>query len=62
MEILLSTVHQSWSLTGLLRGVFSPRLENTAFLLADELNAHQALAVVEALEEIHSRNLSLLNK
>ncbi|KAG7227556.1 hypothetical protein INR49_005371 [Caranx melampygus] len=37
-------------------------LENTAFLLADELNAHQALAVVEALEEIHSRNLSLLNK
>lgn len=37
-------------------------LENTALLLADELNAQQALAVAEALEEIESRNLSLLNK
>ncbi|XP_040003717.1 FAST kinase domain-containing protein 1, mitochondrial isoform X2 [Xiphias gladius] len=37
-------------------------LENTAFLLADELSAQQALAVAEALEEIQSRNLSLLNK
>uniref|UniRef100_A0A8D0CWQ7 FAST kinase domains 1 n=1 Tax=Sander lucioperca TaxID=283035 RepID=A0A8D0CWQ7_SANLU len=37
-------------------------LENTALLLADELNAHQALAIAEALEEIQSRNLSLLNK
>ncbi|KAM3607253.1 uncharacterized protein V6R79_004291 [Siganus canaliculatus] len=38
------------------------RLENTALLLADELSAQQALAVAEALEEIQSRNLSLLNK
>uniref|UniRef100_A0A3Q3VUW4 RAP domain-containing protein n=1 Tax=Mola mola TaxID=94237 RepID=A0A3Q3VUW4_MOLML len=38
------------------------RLENTALLLADELNAQQALAVAEALEEIQSRNLTLLNK
>ncbi|KAI3356224.1 hypothetical protein L3Q82_017470 [Scortum barcoo] len=38
------------------------RLENTAFLLADEFSAQQALAVAEALEEIESRNLSLLNK
>ncbi|KAM4559176.1 FAST kinase domain-containing protein 1, mitochondrial [Odontesthes bonariensis] len=38
------------------------RLENTALLLAEEFNAHQALAVAEALEEIQSRNLSLLNK
>ncbi|XP_042281946.1 FAST kinase domain-containing protein 1, mitochondrial [Thunnus thynnus] len=37
-------------------------LENTALLLADELNAQQALAVAEALEEIQSRNLSLMNK
>ncbi|XP_034740921.1 FAST kinase domain-containing protein 1, mitochondrial [Etheostoma cragini] len=37
-------------------------LENSALLLADELNAHQALAIAEALEEIQSRNLSLLNK
>ncbi|KAM6979212.1 FAST kinase domain-containing protein 1, mitochondrial [Tautogolabrus adspersus] len=37
-------------------------LENTALLLADELNAYQALAIGEALEEIQSRNLSLLNK
>ncbi|KAK5860972.1 hypothetical protein PBY51_022405 [Eleginops maclovinus] len=37
-------------------------LENTALLLADDLSAHQALAVAEALEEIQSRNLSLLNK
>ncbi|KAM4561495.1 FAST kinase domain-containing protein 1, mitochondrial [Fundulus diaphanus] len=38
------------------------RLENTALLVADEFNAQQALAVAEALEEIQSRNLSLLNK
>ncbi|KAK2839772.1 hypothetical protein Q5P01_013512 [Channa striata] len=37
-------------------------LENTALLLADELSAQQALALAEALEEIQSRNLSLLNK
>ncbi|XP_068428932.1 FAST kinase domain-containing protein 1, mitochondrial [Clinocottus analis] len=37
-------------------------LENTALMLADELSAHQALAVLEALEETKSRNLSLLNK
>ncbi|XP_042349940.1 FAST kinase domain-containing protein 1, mitochondrial isoform X2 [Plectropomus leopardus] len=37
-------------------------LESTALLLADEFNAYQALAVAEALEEIESRNLSLLNK
>ncbi|KAK5616889.1 hypothetical protein CRENBAI_015763 [Crenichthys baileyi] len=38
------------------------RLENTTLLVADEFNAQQALAVIEALEEIQSRNLSLLNK
>ncbi|XP_076603101.1 FAST kinase domain-containing protein 1, mitochondrial [Chaetodon auriga] len=38
------------------------RLEDTALLLADELNAHQALAIVVALEEIQSRNVTLLNK
>ncbi|KAM9709415.1 FAST kinase domain-containing protein 1, mitochondrial isoform 1-T2 [Menidia menidia] len=38
------------------------RLENTALLLADEFNAQQVLAVAEALEEIQSRNLSLLHK
>ncbi|XP_032422735.1 FAST kinase domain-containing protein 1, mitochondrial [Xiphophorus hellerii] len=38
------------------------RLENTTLLVADEFSAHQALAVVEALEEIQSRNFSLLNK
>lgn len=37
-------------------------LENTALLLADELTPHQALAVAEALQDIQSRNLSLLNK
>ncbi|XP_029967623.1 FAST kinase domain-containing protein 1, mitochondrial [Salarias fasciatus] len=37
-------------------------LENTALLLADELNAQQAVAIAETLEEIQSRNLSLLNK
>ncbi|TNN64414.1 FAST kinase domain-containing protein 1, mitochondrial [Liparis tanakae] len=37
-------------------------LEHTALLLADELSAHQALAVAEALEETQSRNLSLINK
>lgn len=38
------------------------RLEDTTLLVADEFNAQQALAVTEALEEIQSRNLSLLNK
>ncbi|KAM8750058.1 FAST kinase domain-containing protein 1, mitochondrial [Acanthopagrus schlegelii] len=38
------------------------RLQNTALLLVDEFNAQQALAVAEALEDIQSRNLSLLNK
>ncbi|TKS67237.1 FAST kinase domain-containing protein 1, mitochondrial [Collichthys lucidus] len=38
------------------------RLENTALLVADELSPHQALAVCEALEEIKSRNLKLLNR
>ncbi|CAL9690275.1 unnamed protein product [Knipowitschia caucasica] len=37
-------------------------LENTALLLADEFNAQQALAIAEGLEEIQSRNLSLMNK
>ncbi|KAL3056231.1 hypothetical protein OYC64_018842 [Pagothenia borchgrevinki] len=37
-------------------------LENTALLLADELTPRQALAVAEALQDIQSRNLSLLNK
>lgn len=43
-------------------GMVPLRLENTALLLADELSAQQALAVAEALEEIQSRNLSLMNK
>ncbi|MED6273701.1 hypothetical protein CHARACLAT_009187 [Characodon lateralis] len=38
------------------------RLENTTLLVADEFNPQQALAVIEVLEEIQSRNLSLLNK
>nr|XP_046259524.1 FAST kinase domain-containing protein 1, mitochondrial [Scatophagus argus]XP_046259525.1 FAST kinase domain-containing protein 1, mitochondrial [Scatophagus argus]XP_046259526.1 FAST kinase domain-containing protein 1, mitochondrial [Scatophagus argus] len=38
------------------------RLENTALLLADELSPQQTMAVAEALEEIQSRNLGLLNK
>uniref|UniRef100_A0A1A7XNC8 FAST kinase domains 1 n=2 Tax=Iconisemion striatum TaxID=60296 RepID=A0A1A7XNC8_9TELE len=38
------------------------RLENMALLMADEFNAQQALTVAIALEEIQSRNLSLLNK
>ncbi|XP_077473184.1 FAST kinase domain-containing protein 1, mitochondrial isoform X2 [Stigmatopora argus] len=37
-------------------------LESTAFLLADELSAQQALAIAETLEDIQSRNLSLINK
>lgn len=53
---------QFLGLTGLQCGFIPHRLENTALLLADELSAHQALAVGEALEETHSRNLSLLNK
>ncbi|XP_041857243.1 FAST kinase domain-containing protein 1, mitochondrial [Melanotaenia boesemani] len=38
------------------------RLENTALLLADEFSPRQALAIAEALEEVQSRNLSLVNK
>ncbi|XP_008397989.1 FAST kinase domain-containing protein 1, mitochondrial isoform X2 [Poecilia reticulata] len=45
-----------------LSSIDNARLENTTFLLADEFSAQQALAVVEALEESQSRNLSLLNK
>lgn len=48
--------------TDLISTLILYRLENTALLLADELNAQQALAVAEALEEIQSRNLSLMNK
>ncbi|XP_014900639.1 FAST kinase domain-containing protein 1, mitochondrial isoform X2 [Poecilia latipinna] len=45
-----------------LSSIDNARLENTTFLVADEFSAQQALAVVEALEESQSRNLSLLNK
>ncbi|KAI4873057.1 hypothetical protein NFI96_025479 [Prochilodus magdalenae] len=38
------------------------RLESAALSLADDLNAQQALAVVEALEDIQCRNLQLINK
>ncbi|KAL0963819.1 hypothetical protein UPYG_G00314050 [Umbra pygmaea] len=38
------------------------RLESIALLLAEELNAQQALAVAETLEEIHCRNLLLIQK
>ncbi|KAM7407474.1 hypothetical protein PAMA_003279 [Pampus argenteus] len=38
------------------------RLENAAFVLAGDLNAQQALAIAEALEEIHCRNFGLINK
>ncbi|XP_017547138.1 FAST kinase domain-containing protein 1, mitochondrial [Pygocentrus nattereri] len=37
-------------------------LESTALSLADDLNAQQALAVVETLEDIQCRNLQLINK
>ncbi|XP_048050572.1 FAST kinase domain-containing protein 1, mitochondrial [Megalobrama amblycephala] len=37
-------------------------LESTALLLADELNSHQALGVVETMEEMQCRNLQLINK
>ncbi|XP_017280061.1 FAST kinase domain-containing protein 1, mitochondrial isoform X2 [Kryptolebias marmoratus] len=37
------------------------RLDNMAYLLADELNPQQVRAILEVLEEIQSRNLSLLN-
>lgn len=37
-------------------------LESTALLLADELNPHQALGVVETMEEMQCRNLQLINK
>ncbi|KTF80839.1 hypothetical protein cypCar_00037289 [Cyprinus carpio] len=36
-------------------------LESTALLLADELNPHQALGVVETMEEMQCRNLQLIN-
>ncbi|XP_062862178.1 FAST kinase domain-containing protein 1, mitochondrial [Trichomycterus rosablanca] len=38
------------------------RLESTALLLADELNAHQALAIAETLVENQCRNPQLINK
>ncbi|XP_073701230.1 FAST kinase domain-containing protein 1, mitochondrial [Garra rufa] len=38
------------------------RLEITALLLAEELNPHQALGVVETMAEVHCRNLQLINK
>lgn len=57
-----TVVFESYS-SNLFQSPFIPlRLENTALLLADELNAQQALAVAEALEEIQSRNLSLMSK
>ncbi|KAI7808304.1 FAST kinase domain-containing protein 1, mitochondrial [Triplophysa rosa] len=37
-------------------------LESTALLLADELSAHQALGVLETMEEMQCRNLQLINK
>ncbi|XP_055071201.1 FAST kinase domain-containing protein 1, mitochondrial [Misgurnus anguillicaudatus] len=37
-------------------------LESTALLLADELNAQQALGVMETMEEMQCRNLQLINK
>ncbi|RXN23233.1 FAST kinase domain-containing mitochondrial [Labeo rohita] len=37
-------------------------LESTALLLAEELNPHQALGVVETMEEMQCRNLQLINK
>ncbi|XP_066542633.1 FAST kinase domain-containing protein 1, mitochondrial isoform X2 [Hoplias malabaricus] len=38
------------------------RLESAAMLLADELNAQQALAIVETLEDIQCRNVQVINK
>ncbi|KAI5628070.1 FAST kinase domain-containing protein 1, mitochondrial, partial [Silurus asotus] len=38
------------------------RLESTALLLADQLNAQQALVIAETLEETQSRNFQLINK
>ncbi|XP_026876898.2 FAST kinase domain-containing protein 1, mitochondrial isoform X1 [Electrophorus electricus] len=38
------------------------RLENAALLLAEELNAQQALAILELLEETQCRNLQLIDK
>ncbi|XP_062314022.1 FAST kinase domain-containing protein 1, mitochondrial, partial [Osmerus eperlanus] len=38
------------------------RLEGTALLLAEEFNAQQALAIIDTLEEIQCRNLSLIHK
>ncbi|XP_076858774.1 FAST kinase domain-containing protein 1, mitochondrial isoform X2 [Brachyhypopomus gauderio] len=37
-------------------------LENSALLLGDELNAQQAVAILETLEETQCRNLQLINK
>uniref|UniRef100_A0A672YJZ5 RAP domain-containing protein n=1 Tax=Sphaeramia orbicularis TaxID=375764 RepID=A0A672YJZ5_9TELE len=50
------------SLAPLANAEIREELENTTLLLADEFSIHQALAVIEALEEIQSRNLSLMNK
>lgn len=38
------------------------RLESAALLLADQLNAQQALGIAETLEEMQSRNFQLINK
>lgn len=38
------------------------RLESTALLLADQLDAHQALVIAETLEEMQGRNFELINK
>ncbi|XP_060786190.1 FAST kinase domain-containing protein 1, mitochondrial isoform X3 [Neoarius graeffei] len=37
-------------------------LERTALLLADQLNAQQAIVIAETLEEMQSRNFQLINK
>ncbi|XP_043105228.1 FAST kinase domain-containing protein 1, mitochondrial [Puntigrus tetrazona] len=37
-------------------------LESTALLLANELNRHQVLSVLETMEQIKCRNLQLINK
>ncbi|KTG19450.1 hypothetical protein cypCar_00027190 [Cyprinus carpio] len=44
-----------------LMGQITQIVESTALLLADELNPHQALGVVETMEEMQSRNLQLIN-
>uniref|UniRef100_A0AAV2JZY4 RAP domain-containing protein n=1 Tax=Knipowitschia caucasica TaxID=637954 RepID=A0AAV2JZY4_KNICA len=60
----LSTINDARILTTLMitSQEITDGLENTALLLADEFNAQQALAIAEGLEEIQSRNLSLMNK